>query len=432
MANDKKRPMVVVIGGGWGGCSAALSASQAGANVILLERADMLLGTSLVGGILGANARTTAQEEIMAMGGDGMLKAARSCMLHDNVSIPNNDHVWMFDSYKFEGATRRTLEAAGVKVYLKSSVTKVNRKGDRIVAVVTMDGREFPGDVFVDATGTAGGPPNCIKHGNGCVMCCLRCHTFGPRVSVTAKAGIKERSAIRPDGRLGGMSGSAAVHKATVAPEVVAELERKGAMGIPLPPALRDPEHLELKVCQQYSADIFAEELWLVDNGTVKFITPYFPLDLLRQLKGFEEARYSDPYSGGEGNSIRFMALAPCEVTQRVEGIENLFSAGEKSGIFIGHTEAAVTGTLAGHNAVRLLLGMPLLALPTSTAIGDALVYVHEQMKTDAGLMKRYTFSGSVLFERVKAAGLYSSDPKALAARVAKAGFKDIFRGSLI
>ena len=42
---------IVVIGGGWAGCAAALTAEKAGTDVTLLERTDMLLGTGLVGGI---------------------------------------------------------------------------------------------------------------------------------------------------------------------------------------------------------------------------------------------------------------------------------------------------------------------------------------------------------------------------------------------
>ena len=33
---------VVVIGGGWSGCAAALSARKAGADVVLLEKTDLL------------------------------------------------------------------------------------------------------------------------------------------------------------------------------------------------------------------------------------------------------------------------------------------------------------------------------------------------------------------------------------------------------
>ena len=60
---------IVVIGGGWSGCAAALGAHQAGAEVVLLERQDSLLGTGQVGGIMRNNGRYTAAEEMIAMGG---------------------------------------------------------------------------------------------------------------------------------------------------------------------------------------------------------------------------------------------------------------------------------------------------------------------------------------------------------------------------
>ena len=59
---------VVVVGGGWAGCAAASAAAYAGANVVILEKTDMLLGTGLVGGIMRNNGRLTAMEEARAMG----------------------------------------------------------------------------------------------------------------------------------------------------------------------------------------------------------------------------------------------------------------------------------------------------------------------------------------------------------------------------
>nr|MCU0586267.1 FAD-dependent oxidoreductase [Desulfobacterales bacterium] len=55
---------VVIVGGGWSGCAAALAARSRGADVVLVERTDMLLGTGLVGGIMRNNGRFTAAEEM--------------------------------------------------------------------------------------------------------------------------------------------------------------------------------------------------------------------------------------------------------------------------------------------------------------------------------------------------------------------------------
>lgn len=60
---------VIVVGAGWAGCAAGLSARKQGAEVHLLERTDMLLGTGLVGGIMRNNGRFTAAEEMLAMRG---------------------------------------------------------------------------------------------------------------------------------------------------------------------------------------------------------------------------------------------------------------------------------------------------------------------------------------------------------------------------
>ncbi len=60
---------VIVVGGGWSGCSAAISAQKQGAEVLLFERTDMLLGTGLVGGIMRNNGRFTAAEEMIDKGG---------------------------------------------------------------------------------------------------------------------------------------------------------------------------------------------------------------------------------------------------------------------------------------------------------------------------------------------------------------------------
>ena len=48
---------IVVIGGGWAGCAAALAAKKAGAEVVLLEKTYLLLGLGNVGGIMRNNGR---------------------------------------------------------------------------------------------------------------------------------------------------------------------------------------------------------------------------------------------------------------------------------------------------------------------------------------------------------------------------------------
>jgi len=159
-------------------------------------------------------------------------------------------------------------------------------------------------------------------------------------------------------------------------------------------------------------------------------MTPYFPQAELRKIPGFENARFEDPYSGGVGNSIRFVGMAPRNDALKVDGIDNLFCGGEKAGLLVGHTEAVVTGVLAGYNAARFVHDEALLVLPDTLAIGDAIRHVREQMQTETGLGLKFTFSGSVYFERMKERGLYTTDIAEIRRRVAAAGLTDVFAAS--
>lgn len=108
-------------------------------------------------------------------------------------------------------------------------------------------------------------------------------------------------------------------------------------------------------------------------------------------------------------------------------GVDNLFCGGEKAGLLVGHTEAIVTGSLAGHNAVRKIVGGEVLKLPRTLAVGDAIAHVRERMETDEGMCEKYTFSGAGMFKRMVALGLYTIDKAVIAERVAAAGLTGVF-----
>ncbi|HHV78152.1 MAG TPA: FAD-dependent oxidoreductase [Firmicutes bacterium] len=423
---------VVVVGGGWSGCAAAIAARKAGAEVLLLERTDQLLGTGLVGGIMRNNGRFTAAEEAIALGAGELFKACDSVARHVNVDFPGHKHATLYDVARIEPKVRGIVRDLGVDVRFETRVSDIEMEGKKITAVKGEDGEVFTGDVFVECTGTAGPQGNCLKYGNGCCMCILRCPTFGPRVSIAAKAGIKEMMGGSAVGTVGAMSGSCKLLKESLAPEIVEQLDSKGVAVIPIPEELRKKDALTFKACQQYALPDFAENVVLLDTGHAKLMTSFFPLEKLRKIPGFANARFEDPYSGGRGNSMRYLAISPRSNALKTEGVDNLFCGGEKTGPMVGHTEAIVTGTLAGHNAVRWALGMELLELPTSLAIGDIIAYVGEQVKKPEGLRKKYTFSGSVYFERMKQLGLYTTDVAAIRERVRKAGLEGIFDRPLV
>ena len=184
----------IIIGGGWSGCAAAISAKKQGAEVTLIERTDMLLGTGLVGGIMRNNGRFTAAEEMIAMSGGELFRLTDQNALHRGIEFPGHLHASLYNVATMEPVIKTFLVEKGIEIRTSIRITDVEMKDDRITAVVGKHEKEpvrFEGDVFIDTTGTAGPPANCNKYGNGCVMCVLRCHTFGGRVSVAAKAGVK-------------------------------------------------------------------------------------------------------------------------------------------------------------------------------------------------------------------------------------------------
>lgn len=406
-----------------------MSAKQAGAEVILLERADTLLGTGQVGGIMRNNGRFTAAEEMIAMGGGDLFRLTDKLARHINVEFPGHHHATLYDVAWMEPAVRRYLLEKGIEIWTMTRITEVLMADHRLNAVVAETGNIFEGDAFVEATGTSGPQGNCLKYGNGCAMCVLRCPSFGGRVSIAARAGVREMMGHRPEGGYGSMSGSCKLHKGSVDPGIVAEMERTGVAIVPVPREMAEQKKkmLSIKSCQQYALPEYAENLVLLDTGHVKLMTPFYPINELRSIPGLENARYEDPYAGGKGNSIRFLAISPRDDSLKVEGLDNLFCAGEKAGLLVGHTEAICTGVLAGHNAVRYALGKPLITLPRSTAIGDIIAFSREQMQTEEGMRKKFTFSGSVYFERMKTLGLYTTDVEQIHRRVAEAGLEGFF-----
>jgi len=406
-----------------------LSAKQAGADVVLLERADSLLGAGQVGGIMRNNGRFTATEEMIAMGGGDLLKLTDDCARHANMEFPGHKHASLYDVAIMEPVVRRYLQEKEVEIWAVARATKVQMSDAKIQFVELENGQRFEGDVFLDTTGTMGPQGNCRKYGNGCAMCITRCPTFGGRVSIAGRAGVQEIKAKRVDGSFGSMSGSCKLNKDSLDDSIVGELNRTGVSIIPLPKdvAAKKQKLLAIKSCQQYALADFAENLVLLDTGHAKLMTPFYPLIELRSIPGLENARFEDPYSAGIGNSIRFLAMSPRDNYLRVEGVDNLFCGGEKAGMLVGITEAIATGTLAGHNAARCALGKELVELPRSLCVGDMIAYVKEQMQTEEGMFKKFTFSGSVYFDRMKELGLYTTDVQEIETRVADAGMTGFF-----
>ncbi len=456
---------IVIIGGGWAGCAAAVRARKQGHEVQLLEKTDLLLGLGNVGGIMRNNGRYTAAEENIALGASELFEITDRLSAHKEIDFPGHRHASFYDVALVEPEVRRLLTKLGVELHMMTRAVDVElapqQAGDkadgaadhaaaaamprskdgpiRLRAVIALrhdHGSEyrrelFPGDVFVETTGSTGPMGNCTKYGNGCAMCILRCPAFGPRVSLTEKAGLFDISGERPSGMPGAFSGSCKLEKRTLSPKIQKKLNKDGFVVIPLPPELVHKEKLDQKVCQQYALDPFAENIILIDTGHAKLMTSYFNLEELRRVEGMENARFVDPYAGGKGNSMRYMAVGLRDDDMRARGIENLFLGGEKSGFFVGHTEAITTGSLAGYNAGRMAAGKDkeqgLLRLPRELAVGDIVAFANEMLETPEGLQKRLTFAGGLYFRRMQDRQLYSTDRKQIRRRVEEQGLAEVY-----
>ena len=422
---------IVIVGGGWSGCSAALAAKKAGADVTLIEKTDLLLGLGNVGGIMRNNGRFTASEELIALGLGDLIKITDRVSTHTNIDFPGHKHATLYNVNMIEGEVRKYLVSCGINLMMESRVNNIEFDGKKIEGVYLSDDTFIDGDAFIETTGTTGPMGNCLRYGNGCSMCILRCPSFGPRISISGRCGVQDIQGERNDDSLGAFSGSCKLAKESLSDEIKNELDTKGVVILRVPSEDINYGKLSTKVCQQYALKEFAENVILLDTGHAKLMTTYYPLHKLRKIPGLENAKYVDPYAGSKGNSIRYLSVAPRTNDLKVIGVDNLFCAGEKSGLFVGHTEAICTGALAGHNTVRYALGMPLLILPDSTCIGDIISYANEKAKSREGRKDRYTFAGSGYFKRMKELGLYTTDIDKIQNRIKKLNLDNIFNTKL-
>ena len=431
---------IVITGAGWSGCAAAIRAVKQGHEAVLLEKTDLLLGLGNVGGIMRNNGRFTAAEENIVLGASELFEITDRLSTHKNIDFPGHKHASFYDVALVEPEVRRLLIKLGVELRLMCrAVDVVTEKREdgavriRSVTAVRLnhDGEyetvEIDGDVFVETTGSTGPMGNCTKYGNGCSMCVLRCPAFGPRVSLTERAGCYDVHGERMNGRPGAFSGSCKLEKRTLSPKLQKKLDKEGFAVVPLPPEMVNKDKLSQKVCQQYALDPFAENIILIDTGHAKLMTSYFNLADLRKVEGFENARFVDPYAGGKGNSIRYMSVGLRDEYLKADEIENLFLGGEKSGFFVGHTEAITTGSLAGYNASRMADGKPLLELPEELAVGDIISFANFMLGQEDGYKKRLTFAGGTYFQRMKDRQLYTTDVKTIRRRVEAQGLTGIY-----
>jgi hypothetical protein len=421
-------PKVAVVGAGFGGVSAAACARNAGAEVTLVERTDELLGVGRNSGIFYNDGRQAGSEELKAMGGGYILDIIENPPV---LTHPRTEMSWnapedlkqqihtqaIFHCMRAETHIRRYLQDIGVELIFANRAVDVEvgrsqqAKGDMVLKVVLEKGQRLECDAFVDASGGAGGIQVCKQYGYGCVECLLRCNTFGDRVSIATKAGAPELRKLRDSkhgGGFGGLSSACAFYDDSIDPELLANVKREGSWKVPIPEEVQQMTKIGLSTNLPYDPSHVksmkvAYPGFFKANGMV-----FMPLEDVRKIPGFQDARYSDPLGGGVGNAVRFMSMAPRENSMRVQGFRNLFVGGEKGGPTVGIQECMITGALAGHNAARSAFGKEPLVIPRETVIGDFVAFVGEMMRSEKGLTETYSMTKPPYRTRMAEKGWWS------------------------
>ena len=279
---------IIIIGGGWAGCAAAITAKKAGGDVHLFERTDMLPGIGKCRRDYEKQRESTpAAEETILLGAPELFEITDRCSRHKNLDFPGHKHASLYDVAIIEAQVRKLIKFMGINLYFQHRVIDVVKNEDRITAIRLHDNSIFEGDIFIEATGSTGPMGNCRKYGNGCAMCVLRCPSFGPRVSLSQRAGIEDILGQRANGEPGAFSGSCKLNKDFLSEEIVAELNEKGVVIINVPEEDINMGKLDIKACQQYNLKEYAENIILLDTGHAKLMAPFYPLEL-RKIKGLE------------------------------------------------------------------------------------------------------------------------------------------------
>ncbi|MBI2287981.1 MAG: FAD-dependent oxidoreductase [Chloroflexi bacterium] len=384
---------VVVVGAGFAGCGAAAAAVRAGAEVTLVEKTDSLTGMGQLAGSYRRGVSVPGEAELVAMGASDMLKALDSTVIlsrFENLKLKDPRLVTLYDTRKISQAVDKTLRGLGVNVILRGLGSDVEMSGKIIKSIKLKDGTLLEADAVVDATGGAGPIPMCEKYGQGCAACIMNCFLFGGRVSIAAKAGVKEFVGQRADGRPGVYSSAVTLIKESLSPDLQKKLEKEGEVQVPTPPEYVEAvyERMRMTMVGMDVTPESAKELEINYCGYVNIRRmPWLPREELIKIPGMADAMIAEPHVGWIGNAIRYMAISPKDITMKAEGVDNLFVAGEKAK-FGGISAAFITGALAGHNAVRRTIGMEPLKLPETTAIGRAMAFSLEKQndpKTRSG-----------------------------------------------
>ncbi len=461
---------VVVIGAGIAGISAAVGAKKAGADqAVLLEKQDQLLGIGRIAGSMDVGGRYPLHLEAVEMGA-GEVNATL-----DSVTLPNTEnyrkshyphhslpgsedmtkHSWVYNVMTAEPALRRLLKEWDVEVRWMSRAVEVEKEGNHITKIKLANGEWIEGDSFIDTTGSAGGQNHCIPDVGGCVMCpWMQCTTFGNRVDISGKAGGSTVSMHQKDGTPGIKYNGLYLYKASLSKELQDELDNTHQIFVPFRGLTDwdvDPEWSWGTRGQDgndgagHPAD--PETSWRVapDVGRFRLLdrgifaggagpSP-IPLEILRQIPGFENVVIAAPVGGKNLWSLGY-DLVFCDNSLLVPPTDNLFTAGSKAHM-VDIQPGINSGYLAGFNAVRVAIGKEPIELPITTVTGDIIAFTQEFLRDSA----KSEYGGPTTFvsahaghylRHLKDVGFFPDDAEKCKQRVADAGLTDYFNQKVV
>jgi tRNA uridine 5-carboxymethylaminomethyl modification enzyme len=390
---------VIVVGGGHAGTEAALAAARAGAQTLLLTHNIETLGQMSCNPAIGGIGKGHLVKEIDALGGLMARAADRAGIQFRVLNSRKGPAVRatraQADRVLYKAAVRRALEWQDNLQLFQQPVDDLLVEDDRVVGVMTQMGLSFRAEAVVLTVGTflggrihigltnyeggrAGDPPaNALA---------LRLRSLPFRVER-----LKTGTPPRIDGRtidysvLGEQPGDEPVpvfsyvgrpedHPQQVSCHIAHtnerthEIIRSGLARSPIytgviegigPRYCPSIEDKVMRFADKASHQIFAEPEGLqtseiYPNGISTSLPFDVQYDLVRSMRGFEQARITRP-----GYAIEYDFFDPRDLKPSLEThfIRGLFFAGQINGT-TGYEEAAAQGLLAGINAARYRRGL--------------------------------------------------------------------------
>ena len=406
---------VIVIGAGHAGAEAAALASRAGARTLLLTQNLETIGQMSCNPAIGGIAKGTVVREVDALGGVMGRATDLARIQFRMLNRSKGPAVWspraQCDRGLYRRAVRSVLERLERLEFAQGTAAELLLDRDRILGLVTIDGRRFEAPAIVLTAGTflRGrihlGLNTQVPAGRAGESPVVEIAQALTNIGLTS-ARFKTGTPPRIDGRSVDLSrlerqdgdpGSYwfSFHERACHPaQLPCYLTRSGE-------ALRDIILLHLRESALYGGaisglgprycpsiedkivkfpeavghQVFLEpegldtsEMYV--NGLSTSLPPAVQLAFLRTVPGLEEVRMTRP-----GYAIEYDYFPPTQLRSTLESraVPGLFLAGQVNGT-TGYEEAAGQGALAGLNAAACALGGEPVVLSRDTAFVGVLV----------------------------------------------------------